>query len=144
LTDLEKARALLEDGSFGNCVLYSNGMIHTSKGKGISPMLEFIDAGIDMKGFSAADTVAGKALALLFAYVGIKEVYADVMSKSAVEVFERFEIRCVYGALVDVIKNRAGDGVCPMEGAVENISEPEKALEILKITLENLRKASFG
>jgi hypothetical protein len=139
LTDLEKARALLEDGSFGNCILYSNGVIHTSKGQGISPMLEFLAAGINMRGFSAADTVAGKALALLFACAGISEVYAGIMSRGAVGVFERFEIRCVYGKLVGEIKNRANTDICPMERAVENISEPEEAYEVLKNLFNQLK-----
>ncbi|MCL2019633.1 MAG: DUF1893 domain-containing protein [Oscillospiraceae bacterium] len=140
MTDLEKAKALLEDGGFGNCILYSNGIIHTSRGKGISPILEFLEAGLDLKGFSAADTITGKALALLFVFSGIKDVYAHVMSRSAVEVFARHEIRCVYGELVDEIKNRAGDGVCPMERAVKNIDDPYRALEILKNALNAMRK----
>jgi hypothetical protein len=132
LTDLEKARALLEDGSFGSCILYKNGIIHASRGKGIAPMLEFLEAGLNMRGFSAADTVAGKALALLFAYAGVKEVYAAVMSRGAVEIFERFEIRCVYSRLTENINNRAKTDLCPMERAVEHVNEPDTAYEVLK------------
>jgi hypothetical protein len=131
LTNLEKARALLADGNFGSCVLYNNGIIHASGGKGISPMLDFIEAGIDLKGFSAADTVCGKALALLFSYAGVNAVYADLMSEGAVEIFKKNDIRCVRGELVDVIKNRAGTGLCPMERAVENIDEPKIAYATL-------------
>jgi hypothetical protein len=142
LTDLEKARALLADGNFGNCILYKNGIIHASGGRGISPMLEFIETGLDLKGFSAADTVAGKALALLFAHAEVGAVYADVMSESAVEIFKKFNIRCVHGELVDVIKNRAGNGICPMERAVEYIDECDKAYEVLRKIYENMRKQS--
>jgi hypothetical protein len=132
MTNLEKAREMLKSGSFGKCILYSSEIIHTSSGQGIKPMLEFLIAGLDVRGFSAADTVAGRALALLLAYAGIKEIYADVMSHTAVSVFERHEIRYVYGELTDMIKNRAGDDLCPMEKAVFNINEPEEAFRILK------------
>lgn len=132
MTDLEKAREMLHSGNYGNCVLYSREIIHTSSSKGIMPMMEFLTSGLDLKGFCAADTVAGKALALLFAYAGVKEVYADVMSSGAVDIFNRFEIRYIYGKLTDSIKNRAGDGLCPMESAVLNIWEPEKAFEVLR------------
>ncbi|MCL2636915.1 MAG: DUF1893 domain-containing protein [Oscillospiraceae bacterium] len=132
MTDLEKARALLADGSFGNCILYRNGTIHASHGKGIAPMLEFLEAGIDMTDFSAADTVVGKALAFLFVHAGVKEVYADVMSESAVKILSLYRVRHVHGELVEQIKNRAGNGICPMESAVENIEGHDEAYEILK------------
>ena len=137
---MEKAKAMLKSGNYGNCVLYSNGLIHTSSGKGISPMLEFLNAGLNMKNFSAADTVAGKAAALFFALAEVNAVYADIMSRSAVEVFKRFNIRNVHGELVEKIQNRTGTGVCPMEQAVENIDEPKEAFEILKKKLAELRK----
>ncbi|MCL2077969.1 MAG: DUF1893 domain-containing protein [Oscillospiraceae bacterium] len=136
MTDLEKAKALLKSGNYGNCVLYSNEIIHTSNGRGITPMLEFLTAGLDLKGFSAADTIVGKAAALLFAFAGVKEVYADVMSQSAVNVFSRFEIRCIYEKLVEKIQNRDGDDICPMERAVENINQPEQAFETLRKILK--------
>jgi hypothetical protein len=131
VTDLEKAKILLRDGNYGKCVLYRDGIFHTSNGRGITPMIEFIRAGLNLRGFSAADTVAGRAAALLFAFAGVSEVYADVMSEGGVEVFERHEIKYTYGILTQRIKNRAGDGVCPMEGAVENIHEPKEAFEVL-------------
>ncbi|MCL2696990.1 MAG: DUF1893 domain-containing protein [Oscillospiraceae bacterium] len=139
MTNLEKARALLEDGNFGNCILYKDGIIHAGFGKGIAPMLEFLEIGLDMNGFSAADTVAGKALALLFAYAGVKEVYAGIMSESAIDVFMRFEIRAVHGKLAEQIKNRAGDGICPMEDAVLDINGPEAAYEALKLKHKTLK-----
>jgi len=132
MTDLEKARELLHDGNYGKCVLYSGEIFHTSNGQGISPMLEFLTAGLELKGFSAADTVAGKATALLFAYAGVSALYADVMSKSAVDVLRRFGIRFVYEELTEQINNRTGDDMCPMERAVMNIDEPEEAFKILR------------
>jgi hypothetical protein len=138
---MEKARALLEDGSLGNCVLYKNGTIHASRGKGISPMLEFLAAGIDMKGFSAADTVAGKALALLFVFAGIQHVYAGIISSGAVEIFDKYNVRCVYGMLTEQIKNRTGTDICPMERAVEGIDEPEEAVRVIVKAYENMRKS---
>ncbi|MCL2108417.1 MAG: DUF1893 domain-containing protein [Oscillospiraceae bacterium] len=132
MTDLEKAREMLHSGRYGNCVLYSREIIHTSKARGIMPMMEFLSAGLDLKGFSAADTVAGKALALLFAHAGITAVYADIMSTGAVGVFNSHGIRCGYGKLVETIKNRSGDGVCPMEQAVAGIDEPGRAFEVLR------------
>jgi hypothetical protein len=131
MTDLEKARELLHSGNYGTCVLYNSDIFHTSFSKGIKPVLEFLTAGLDLKGFSAADTVAGKALALLLAYAGVEAVYANVMSKGAFEILKRYNIRCVYEELTEQINNRTGDGLCPVELLVADINEPEKAFKIL-------------
>jgi hypothetical protein len=139
MTDLEKARGLLHSGHFGNCVLYSGDIIHTSKGRGISPMLEFIAAELDLKDFSAADTIAGRAGALLFVYAGVEAVYADVMSRGAVNIFEQYDVRYVYGELTDEIKNRSGDGICPMELAVMYTDQPAKAYSALKQAVNNTK-----
>jgi hypothetical protein len=127
LTDLEKARALLEDKSFGSFILYNSGTIHAGSGESAAPMLEFIESGLDMKGFSAAVAAVGKASALLFAYSGIEAVYADVISGEAVGILKRFKIRTVYGEL------SVQAGGCPLESAVESINEPEAAYEALKV-----------
>jgi len=105
-------------------------------------MLEFIDSGADLKGFSAADKIAGKAAAMLFALAGVKEVYACIMSEQAVEVFLKYGVLYSCDTLVPTIVNRAGTGLCPMEQAVKDIEEPSDALDAIKRALEFLRKGN--
>ena len=106
---------------------------------GVAPMLEFIAAGTDLQGFSAADKIVGKAAAMLFLFAGVRSVYAGVMSEDAVKVFQRHGISSSYGELVPAIMNRMGAGPCPMEQTVKEIDDPAEALAAIKHKLETLR-----
>ena len=54
LNDLEKAKAILENGNY-TCVLCKGDTVHTSQHRGVRPLLDLLDT--DVSGFSAADKV---------------------------------------------------------------------------------------
>ena len=126
--DLEKAISFLPEHT---CVLCRGEAIYASTKTGIAPMLEWIAEGTDLRGFSAADKIVGKAAALLFVLSGVKEVYGQVVSRSALTVLDHHHIPYRYTACVPYIINRKGDGMCPMEETVQNISDPQNAYKAL-------------
>jgi hypothetical protein len=93
------------------------------------------------KGFTA-DKVVGKAAAFLYVLLGVECLYADVISEPACEVLARFGIAFEAEKTVSAIRNRAGDGFCPMETAVRDVDSPDEALVKIKETLQKLRQAS--
>lgn len=135
--DLQQARQLLCAGEY-TCVLCRDGAVYTSDRRGVAPLLALIDSGTDVTGFSAADKVVGKATALLYRYLGIKALYARVISTGAVEMLR--DIPLEFDREVPFIQNREGTGRCPMELATENISDPAQALAAIRVTLEQLQK----
>ena len=135
MTNIEKAKEIFKRDNY-TCVLCKDKIIHTSKLRGISPMVEFINNGVNLKGFSAADKIVGKAAAMLFILAEVSEVYANVMSEQAVKVFSKYGVRYSYDTLTDVIVNQVGTDLCPMEKAVMSIDEPTHAFESIKNTLE--------
>lgn len=139
MTNLENAKKLLKNGGY-TCVLYKDGTLYTSTERGVAPMLEFIDSGTNLRGFSAADKVIGKAAAMLFCHAEVAEVYADVMSKAAADFLSERNIPFSYGELTDKIINRRGDGICPMEQVTADINDTDKAIAAIKRRLEELRK----
>ena len=114
MTNLEKAKSILADSEY-TLVLCNGDKLYTSRKRGVAPMLEFIDTETDLKGFSAADKVIGKAAAMLFVHAGVTEVHADVISNSAADFLYVKGIPFTYNLLVKNIINRTGDGICPME-----------------------------
>lgn len=102
-------------------------------------MVNFIEQNTDLKGFSAADKIVGKAVAMLFISAGVTSVYADVMSKAAVSIFSDYCVDYSYNILTENIINRTGNGLCPMEQAVSNISDISQALSVIKNAIEKLR-----
>lgn len=142
MNNLKKAKELLKNGQY-TCVLCKGNVIYTSTLKGISPMVGFLGDDIDLNGFSAADKIVGKAAAMLFSLAGVKEVYAEVLSKSAAEYLSDRNIAFSYGTLTDKIINRKGDDICPMEKTVADLTDEKSAFEAVKNKLNKLRKESL-
>ena len=135
MTDLERAKALLQSGDF-TCVLCKDDKVHTSRHRGVRPLLELQST--DISGFSAADKVVGKATALLYCLLNIRAIHAVVISQAALQVLQNRGIPVTWDHLVDYIKNRAGDGRCPMEQATEGIDDPQEALIAIEKKLKEL------
>lgn len=139
MNDIEKAKKLLSGGNF-TCVLCKGDTSYTSTGKGVSPMLTFLENGTELRGFSAADKIVGKAAAMLFVCAGVTEVFAEVMSKAAVNYLKERGIACSYGVLTDKIINRKGDGLCPMELAVIDIEDEKLGFSAIKNRFDEIRR----
>lgn len=136
-TDLTKAIKQLNSGAY-TCVLCKGDTIYTSTERGVKPLIDWLDNGIDLKGFSAADKVVGKAAAFLYVLLGVQEVYAPVMSENAIYTLARNGVQPYCDQSVKHIINRTGTGFCPMEEAVVDIEEPNEALENMRSRLLQL------
>ena len=139
--DLQKARQLLDENNY-TCVLCKDDITHTSTHRGVAPLLGWLDEGIDLRGFSAADRVVGKATAYLYCLLGVSCVFARVMSRPATEVFAAYSIPASWETLVDAIENRQKNGPCPMEHATRSSTTPEEALTAVRQTLLQLQQKS--
>ena len=111
----------------------------TSRSRGISPLLEALEAAKETGDITAADKIVGKAAAMLYVLMGAKAVYAEVMSRSAKALLEQYGIEAAYDVLVENIINRRGDGLCPMEEAVRELDDPQQAKAAILQKLEQLK-----
>ena len=62
----------------------------------------------------------------------------DFAGASAAAVLEKYGIEYSYTEFADYIKNRDGSGMCPMENAVLEINDADKALIAIKDTVSKL------
>ena len=124
---------------FGHTIcLCRDGKHIFSDKRGIAPMMGFIAEGIDLKGYSVADLIVGKAVAMLFVKCGIKSVYAKTLSKSGKKMLERHGIHCEYETLTERIINREGTDICPMERTVKDTDDIEEGYKLLKEKLRQM------
>lgn len=135
--NLSKARSVLEAGNY-TCVLCRGESVLTATERGVKPLLNWLDSGLALKDYSAADRVVGRATAFLYCLLGVKEVYARVMSHPAAAVLKAAGITVEAGQLVDGIINRRGTGPCPFEAAVLDIQDPQEALNAIRKKLEQI------
>ena len=131
-----KAKNLLESNSY-TCVVIKGDSFVSSNFTGIMPIMNWIaeDSEI-LKDSYIADRAIGKAAALLMIYSNVKEVYAGIISEHALECFKKYNIPVSYTKKVPYILNRTQSGMCPMEQACLETSEPKEAYEILKNKLK--------
>jgi hypothetical protein len=139
--DLALAKQLLTTEEH-TCVLCRDDRIYTSTRRGVAPLLGWLDSDLDLRGFSAADRVIGKATAYLYCLLGVKEVFARVISRPATQVLESHGIPAHWDTLVEGIQNRQKTGPCPMEHATRNCATPEEALTAVRETLKQLQQAT--
>lgn len=135
--DLTKAKALLDTGKY-TCVLCKGEEVFTSQSRGVKPLADWYAGGAPLGGFSAADKVVGRATAFLYALLGVKAVYAQVLSRPALEVLQSHGIQAQYGELVENIINRTGDGICPFEQAVSRIADKGAAYAAIRAKMEEM------
>jgi hypothetical protein len=135
--DLEKARFLLEKENC-TCVICRGEDVILDHRRGIRPLMELLESGKDLHGYSAADKVVGKAAAFLYCLLGVKALHAGVLSVPARDVLVSAGISVEWGSLVPAIRNRAGDGFCPMESAVWDLTDPALAPDAIRNALKKL------
>lgn len=140
---LEKAKEILASEEL-KFVLINDETTIKSKDRGVKPLLDIIRSGGVKSGFTAADMVVGKAAALLYMYLGVKEIYGRLMSQEAMKIFEDNSIYYEYTISQPYIKNRDLTDMCPMDKSVRNIDDPEKAVEAIKETVRKLMEAKRG
>lgn len=116
-------------------------IIFSSTINGIKPLLEIKEKEIDVKGAVAYDKIVGKAASLIYVYLGVKEIHADVISESAISVLDRYKIKYDYKKIVDKIINRKGDDICPMEKTVLLVDDPEEAFIALNNKVTQMQKS---
>lgn len=130
MNDLSNARRHLDEGGY-TCVICRGNETHTATARGVKPLVNWLDGGLDVAGGSAADKVVGKATAFLYCLLGVRAVYAHIMSEGAADVLQKSGIEAQWGKLVPGIINRAGTGPCPFEAAVSLVSDPADALTVI-------------
>lgn len=135
MKDLEIAKNNLTGHTI--CLCKDGECIQSDK-RGITPMMDFIAEGVDLSGFSVADLIVGKAVAMLFVKAGIKQVFAKTLSKSGKNILDQYSIPCEYETLTENIINRLGTDICPMEKAVLHTSDIEEAYMSLTAKLQSM------
>ena len=137
MKDLERAKARLTADNY-TVVLCRGDATHTDTRRGVAPLLALLDRGEDVSGFSAADKVVGKAAAFLYLRLGVAAVHATVISTPAYDLLTAHGIDTTYDTLVPAIRNRAGDGFCPMETVTLPLTDPAEAETAIRKRLAEL------
>ena len=127
MTNLEIVKEKLYSKKASLVVLASNGECKEYYQNRIKDIKEIIKNNqTALKGAIVADKVIGKVAGSILAVAGVCEIYADVMSKYAVPVLEKNNIKNEYNNLVEFVENNEKNGMCPMENKYKDEADINK------------------
>lgn len=108
-----------------------NGLI-LSRESGISPMMRLLleEPGA-LEGALVADRVIGRAAAFLLIVGKAAGLYGQLISLPAENLLRQHAFPYQCGERTPYIRNRSGDGMCPMEQSVLAITDPAQAMAVL-------------
>lgn len=125
-----------------SCVIYNNDHTHLFHKRGVQDLHQLLRTSPEVLcGAMIADKVVGKGAAVLMTAGGVRWVYADVISQSALEFLLTHNIEAEYGRVVPNIINRAGTDICPVEKLCMQCDNIEDALTLIDEFIEKMRRA---
>lgn len=125
-----------------SCVIYNNDHTLLFHKRGVQDLHQLLRTSPDtLRGAMIADKVVGKGAAVLMTAGGVRWVYADVISQSALEFLLTHNIEAEYGRVVPNIINRAGTDICPVERLCMQCEDIEDALTLIDEFIEKMRRA---
>ena len=106
--------------------------IRTFDGQGISDLYGLLTEHPDwLRDASVADKVVGKGAAALLILGGVRELFADIISMSALGLLENSGISLRYAQKVPYIINRKGDSLCPIETLCKDCRTAAECLPLI-------------
>ena len=140
MQDLEIAKKQLYDKNLTLAIVKNGIILFQTDSHRISGFIGAIEKfGVQLNGASVADRVAGKALALLCVYAGIRQIYAEVLSRKAQAVFEDNKIMFEWKEIIDNVLDLNKAGVCPFEKVAADISDPKESYATFKTLLAKMK-----
>ena len=133
------ALQLLREGQAACVVLRGGEIVRAETGRGVAPMIRLYEDGA-LQGAYVVDKIVGKAAAMLMTLGGVSGCYALTVSRAALDWFVGHGIPVEYEVCAEYIVNRAGDGICPMEQTVKELTDATEALVALKQKIADLQK----
>lgn len=135
---MDKLVRILQDGNH-SLVVAGDG-ICTFDGQGISDLYGLLTEHPDwLRDASVADKVVGKGAASLLILGGVRELFAGVISASALGLFEDSGKSLRFAEKVPYIINRKGDGLCPVESLCKDCKTAAECLPFIQDFINKLR-----
>ena len=139
---IDTIKRIIESGAYSCVAADEQRILYQASGMGVKPIISPMrDNRAFFRNKYVADTMVGKAAAMLLILSGAKFVYGEIMSQSAAHVLETNGIPFACGQMVEYTKNRAGTGMCPLEQCVQGEEDPVAAWTKIENKIAELMKA---
>ncbi len=111
-------------------VIYKDKGIKTYNEHNLDPLLIYLEDN-NFEGTYIFDKVVGRAAAYLYVYGGADYVYANTISKPAIEILKKNHIKYEAKNIVKEIQNKTNSGLCPFEELTKNAVNATEAYGLI-------------
>ena len=142
MINLETAIQKIQQGE-ADCILVTEkeSIIMPIK-RGISPLVELYKQHASlMNNAFLVDKIIGRAASFIAILGHVQYVHAHLMSEPALYLLTQYNIKATYDQLTPNILNRQQSNLCPMELAVQDINNPQEALEAIQKKMTELQQS---
>lgn len=123
----------------GSCVIFSEGEITVCRDRGVKDLFRIVTEMPEiLNDAMVADKVVGKGAAALLVLGKVREIYADVISRPALNLLKLAEIPVAYDTCVPHIINHTGNGICPVEALCMKASTAEECMSLIRGFISSL------
>ncbi len=126
----DKKQELIGKLNDASLVVYKNDEIKTFTEHGLAPLLMYLED-CNFKDTYVFDRTVGRAAAFLYVYGDADYVYADTISKPAIEILKENKITYEAKNVVDEIQNKDKTDLCPFEKLTKNATSPAQAYGLI-------------
>ena len=121
-----------------SCVIYNHGAIIDCRERGVKDLFRILKTcPATLQNAMVADKVVGKGAAALMILGRVRQIYADVLSKPALNLLNSTDIIVSYGELVENIINRTGTGICPIENLCKECRTADECIPLINQFVES-------
>ena len=115
-----------------SCVIRNGDTVRIFRQRGVADLYRLLHEEPHLlQGAFIADKVVGKGAAALMVLGGVAGLFADVVSRPALELLAGAGIAVEYTVAVPNIVNRAGTGICPVEQLCERAETAAECLPLI-------------
>lgn len=123
-----------------SCVIRNANEIRVFQDRGIKDLFRLLkEEPAFLNGAFVADKVVGKGAAALMILGGVKDVFADVVSRPALVLLNDARVRTDYTQVVTHIVNRTHTGLCPVEQLCNGCATAQACLPFIEQFISHMK-----
>lgn len=140
MNDLDYAKKLMFEEDLKLVLVKDGNILYRSSDRGIKPIY-YIAKNLkeEARGASLSDRVIGRGAGIIVKYLEINKIYAELMSKTAMDILDNTGIEYFYREKTTYIENRNKTGLCPIEQMTEKIKDPIDLLNSIEEFLNTIQ-----
>lgn len=124
-----------------SCVIRNGDSMRIFRERGVADLFRLLREEPQLlRGAFIADKVVGKGAAALMVLGGVEGLFADVVSRPALELLAGTGIAVEYTVVVPGIMNRAGTGTCPVEQLCAGAETAAECLPLIEGFMQKMKE----